>query len=242
MQQHQVVSRDEWLAARQQLLDKEKAFTRLRDELSAERRKLPWVKVEKSYVFDTPQGKATLADLFTGRSQLIVKHFMFGPEWEQGCVGCSFGADQVDGLVVHLEHHDLSYVAISRAPLAKIEAFKRRMGWHFPWVSSYGSDFNYDFNVSFTPEALARGEVYYNYAMRKMNIDEMTGISVFYKDTAGDVFHTYSAYARGTEMLLSAYGYLDIAPLGRNETINGNLTDWVRHHDRYEEASGCCHT
>jgi predicted dithiol-disulfide oxidoreductase (DUF899 family) len=236
MQNNRVVSREEWTAARQALLVKEKEFTRLRDQLSAERRALPWVKVEKTYTFDAPEGRVTLADLFDGRSQLLVKHFMFGPEWEQGCVGCSFGADHVDGARVHLEHHDVSYVSVSRAPLARIEAFKRRMGWGFKWVSSFGSDFNYDFHVSFTPEDFAKGQVYYNYEWQAPRGDEMSGMSVFYRDAAGDIFHTYSWYARGGEMTLGTYSFLDLTPKGRDETINGNLTDWVRHHDRYDNA------
>jgi predicted dithiol-disulfide oxidoreductase (DUF899 family) len=242
MQHHNIVSRAEWLVARKQLLQKEKEFTRLRDQLSAERRGLPWVRVEKPYVFDGPNGKQTLADLFDGRSQLVVKHFMFGPDWTDGCVGCSFEVDHIEGALVHLEHHDVSYVVVSRAPLEKIEAFKRRMGWRFKWVSSYGSDFNYDFHVSFTPEEIAKGEAYYNYELRDVGIDEMSGRSVFYREAAGDIFHTYSSYARGGEMFLGSYAVLDIMPKGRDETVNGNLTDWVRHHDRYDDASGsCCH-
>jgi predicted dithiol-disulfide oxidoreductase (DUF899 family) len=257
MQQHQIVSRDEWLAARRQLLAKEKELTRLRDQITAERRALPWVKIEKPYVFDSPNGKATLADLFDGRSQLIVKHFMFGPDWPEGCVGCSFESDHVGGALPHLEHHDVTYIAVSRAPLPRIEAFKRRMGWQFKWVSSLANDFNYDFHVSFTPEQIAQGTVYYNYEMRPFMCDEMSGRSVFYRDTAGDVFHTYSSFARGGEMFLGTYHYLDITPKGRDETIRGNLTDWVRHHDRYgdggfvgptghyvaaEDDATCCHT
>ena len=235
MTQHRVVSRDEWLAARKALLVKEKEFTRLRDQLSAERRELPWIKVAKTYIFDGPNGRETLADLFGGRSQLIVKHFMLGPEWSEGCVGCSFEVDHVEGALPHLEHHDVTYVVVSRAPPAKIEAFKKRMGWHFKWVSSYGSDFNYDYHVSFTPDEIAKGEAYYNYETRKIGIDELSGRSVFYKDENGDIFHTYSAYARGGESFLGTYAFLDITPKGRNETGPGhNLTDWVRHHDRYD--------
>ncbi|HUD58129.1 MAG TPA: thioredoxin family protein [Acetobacteraceae bacterium] len=239
---HQVVSRDEWLAARKQLLLKEKEFTHLRDRLNAERLALPWVKVEKPYVFDGPNGQETLADLFDGRSQLIVKHFMFGPEWNDGCVGCSFELDNLSGAIVHLEHHDVTYVVVARAPMAKIEAFRRRMGWRFKWVSSYGSDFNYDFHVSFKPDEIAKGEAYYNYALRDVGIDELSGRSVFYKDSTGDIFHTYSAYARGGEISLGSYGVLDMTPKGRNETINGNMTDWVRHHDRYDDAASGCHS
>ena len=240
-----VVSRDEWLTARKQLLAKEKAFTRMRDELNAERLTLPWVKVEKPYVFDTPDGPQTLADLFDGRSQLVIKHFMFGPDWTEGCVGCSFEIDQVGGALVHLEHHDVSYVVVGRAPLEKLEAFRQRMGWNVRFVSSHGSDFNYDFHVSFRPDELAKGEAYYNYEVRPMGMDEMSGRSVFYKDEAGDVFHTYSSFARGGELNLVSYAVLDVTPKGRNETINGNLTDWVRLHDRYdvaaEDADACCH-
>jgi predicted dithiol-disulfide oxidoreductase (DUF899 family) len=243
MLHNQAVSRDEWLAARKQHLIKEKELTRLRDQLNAERRALPWVKVEKSYVFDGPDGKQSLADLFDGRSQLIVKHFMLGPDWQEGCVGCSFEVDHVGGALVHLEHHDVSYVVVSRAPLPKIEAFKIRMGWRFNWVSSYGSEFNYDFHVSFKEDEIAKGEAYYNYEVRKIAIDELSGRSVFYKDAAGDIFHTYSSYGRGGEPFLGTYSYIDITPKGRDETINGNLTDWVRHHDRYQDDDGaCCHS
>ena len=254
--QNEVVSRAEWLAARQRLLAKEKAFTRMRDELNAERHALPWVKLDKTYVFDTLDGPQTLGDLFAGRSQLVGKHFMFGPDWTEGCVGCSFEIDQVGGALVHLEHHDVSYVVVSRAPLEKLEAFRQRMGWRIKWVSSYGNDFNYDFHVSFRPEELAKGEAYYNYAVRPIGIDEMSGRSVFYRDAKGDIFHTYSSFARGGELNLVSYAVLDVTPKGRNETINGNLTDWVRHHDRYdtgdrvnpnghavaaEAADDCCH-
>ena len=213
---------------------KEKELTRLRDQLSAERRKLPWVKVEKNYVFDGPNGKETLADLFDGRSQLIVYHFMFGPGWKEGCVGCSFLADNIDGALVHLEHHDVTYVAVSRAPFPEIEAYKKRMGWRFKWVSSYGSDFNYDYHVSFAKDDLAKRKVFYNYEMQDLQSEEMSGRSVFYTDANGDIFHTYSSYARGGDMFLGTYAFLDITPKGRNETgPNHDLSDWVRHHDRY---------
>ena len=235
--QHPIVSHDEWLAARKQLLAKEKGLTRLRDQLATERRDLPWVKVEKRYVFDGPDGKETLADLFGGRSQLIIKHFMLGPGWSEGCVGCSFELDHVDGILVHLEHRDVSYVAVSRAPLPEIAAFEKRMGWHIKWVSSCGNDFNYDFHVSFKPEEIAKGEAYYNYEIRKIGIDELSGRSVFYKDAHGDAFHTYSSYGRGGEDLLGTYRLLDLVPKGRDETgPNRNLSDWVRHHDRYGDA------
>jgi predicted dithiol-disulfide oxidoreductase (DUF899 family) len=236
MKHNRIVSQGEWLAARQQHLVKEKELTRLRDQLSAERRELPWVKVEKPYVFDGAKGKETLADLFDGRSQLIVQHFMLGPGWKEGCFGCSFGADHNDSALVHLEHHDVSFVAISRAPFPEIEAYKKRMGWHFKWVSSYDSDFNYDYHVSFTPEQIAQGKVYYNYAMRDSQGEELAGTSVFYKDENGNVFHTYSAYGRGDELLIGTYNFLDLTPKGRNETgPNFDMRDWVRHHDKYED-------
>jgi len=234
MEHNLIVTRDEWLTARKALLAKEKEATRALDTLSAERRKLPWVKVEKNYAFDGPNGKETLADLFDGRSQLIVYHFMFGSGWKEGCVGCSFLADNIDGALVHLEHHDVTYVAVSRAPFPEIEAYKRRMGWRFKWVSSYGNDFNYDYHVSFAKDDLAKGKVFYNYAMQDLQSEEMSGRSVFYTDANGDIFHTYSSYARGGDMFLSTYAFLDITPKGRNETgPNHDLSDWVRHHDRY---------
>jgi predicted dithiol-disulfide oxidoreductase (DUF899 family) len=239
--QQPVVSREEWITARKALLHKEKEFTRLRDQLSAARRALPWVKVEKSYEFDGPNGKETLADLFAGKSQLIVKHFMFGPDWTEGCVGCSFELDHTLGALLHIEHHDVAYAVVSRAPLAKTEPFRRRMGWHVKWVSSYSSDFNFDFHVSFTPEQIANGTAFYNYQAGASVIDEMSGRSVFYKDAAGQIFHTYSSFARGGELFLGSYAFLDITPKGRNETKNGNLTDWVRHHDRYDAATSRCH-
>jgi len=228
-----VVSRNEWLAARKALLTQEKALTRQRDALSAARRALPWVRVEKAYVFDAPGGKETLADLFSGRSQLIVQHFMFGPGWEQGCPSCSFRADHIDGAVVHLAHRDVTFVAVSRAPLLQIAAFKQRMGWHFKWVSSYGRDFNYDYHVSFTPDERGKGKVYYNYDMREFSGEELPGTSVFYKDTAGDIFHTYSCYARGNDILIGTYNYLDLVPKGRDEDALAFTMAWVRHHDRY---------
>ena len=244
MQHNRIVSRDEWTAARKALLAKEKDYTHLRDKLSAERRALPWVKVDKTYVFDTVAGKKTLADLFAGRSQLVIDHFMLGPGWKEGCVGCSFGADHMSNGLVHLEHHDVTVVAVSRTPLAEIEAYRKRMGWPFQWVSSYGNDFNYDFHVSFTKDDLARGKVYYNYTLIDAGIDELPGLSVFYKDAAGDIFHTYSSYARGTEELITTYMVLDLTPKGRNETgPHHNLMDWVRRHDEYENAkpeASCC--
>jgi predicted dithiol-disulfide oxidoreductase (DUF899 family) len=232
-----LVSRDEWLTARKELLKQEKELTRQRDALSAKRRELPWVRVEKEYVFDTPKGKQTLANLFDGRSQLVVNHFMLGPGWKEGCVGCSFGADHIEGALVHLEHHDVTVVVVSRAPLHEIEAYKKRMGWRFNWVSSYDSDFNYDYHVSFTKDDVTKGRVYYNFEMTEALIEELPGLSVFYKDAAGDIFHTYSSYARGAEELLGTYMVLDLTPKGRNETgPNHNLMDWVRRHDEYSEA------
>jgi predicted dithiol-disulfide oxidoreductase (DUF899 family) len=231
--QHQVVSQEEWLAARKQLLSREKEFTQLRDQLSAERRELPWVKVDKQYVFDGPNGKETLADLFNGRSQLIIYHFMFGPGWEQGCPSCSFVSDHIDGANWHLPQRDVTLLAVSRAPLPAIEAFRQRMGWGFKWVSSYGNDFNHDYHVSFTPDEMARGEVYYNYGMEQFPSEEAPGVSVFYKDPSGAIFHTYSAYARGLDMLIGAYNYLDLAPKGRDEADLPWTMAWVRHHDRY---------
>jgi predicted dithiol-disulfide oxidoreductase (DUF899 family) len=233
--QHQVVSREDWLAARRRLLAKEKELTRLRDRLSAARRALPWVKVEKAYVFDGPDGKETLADLFDGRSQLLVYHFMFAPGWEQGCPSCSFLSDHIDGANWHLPQRDVTLLAVSRAPLAEIEAFKERMGWRFKWVSSYDNDFNRDYNVSFTPDEMAQGEVYYNYAMGAFPSEEAPGLSAFYKDPGGAVFHTYSAYARGLDLLVGAYNYLDLAPKGRDEAALEWTMAWVRHHDRYED-------
>ncbi len=235
MEPSTVVSRAEWLAARKRFLAKEKEFTRLRDELSRERRALPRVKVEKAYAFDAPGGRETLADLFDGRSQLIVYHFMFGPDWTEGCKSCSFWADNFNDIIVHLNHRDATLIAVSRAPLAKLEAFRRRMGWSFKWVSSLGNDFNRDYHVSFTPEEMARGEVFYNYGMQKFPSDEAPGISVFYKDGRGDVYHTYSCYSRGLDMLNGAYHYLDLLPKGRDEANEPYTMAWLRHRDRYED-------
>jgi predicted dithiol-disulfide oxidoreductase (DUF899 family) len=233
MKHNRIVSREGWLAARKQHLSKEKEFTRLRDELSRQRRELPWVRVEKRYVFEGPDGKETLADLFDGRSQLIVVHFMFGPGWEEGCKSCSFRADHLDGALVHLAHRDVTLVVVSRAPLPQIEAFKKRMGWRFKWVSSYENDFNFDFHVSFTKDEMAKGKVYYNYDMREFPTEEASGTSVFYKDKMGNIFHTYSCYARGGDMLIGAYHYLDLVPKGRDEDALAFTMAWVRHHDRY---------
>jgi len=240
MESHRIVSREQWTAARKELLAQEKELTRARDRLSAARRELPWVKVEKTYVFATPQGAKTLADLFEGRSQLIVQHFMWLTDQGQGCPGCSFLADHVDAANMHLKHHDVSIVAIARAPLAELDAYRRRMGWRFAFASSLGSDFNFDYHVSFTKEELASGKVYYNYQMTDASIGELPGTSVFYKDASGDIYHTYSDYARGGEEVLSAYMLLDTTPKGRNETRS---MGWMRRHDEYEDAenrASCC--
>lgn len=236
MKHNRIVSQDEWLAARKQHLSKEKEFTRLRDELSRQRRELPWVKVEKPYVFDGPNGKETLADLFAGRSQLIVYHFMFGPGWEQGCPSCSFLSDHIDGALVHLAQRDVTLLAVSRAPFSQIAAFKQRMGWRFKWVSSYENDFNRDYHVSFTKDDIAKGKTYYNYEVRESPSEgEAPGASVFYKDETGDIFYTYSSYARGLDMLVGTYNYLDLVPKGRDEDGLAFAMAWVRHHDRYQD-------
>jgi predicted dithiol-disulfide oxidoreductase (DUF899 family) len=237
-----VVSREDWLVARRDLLAREKEATRLRDSVNAQRLALPWVEVNKRYHFDTPQGRRSLAELFEGRSQLIVYHFMLGPGWGAGCKGCSFLADHFDGALPHLQHHDVGLVAVSRAPLAEIQAYKVRMGWRFPWASSNGSDFNFDYQVSFTPEDLASGQVRYNFSELPASeaMDELPGLSVFVKDEAGRIFHTYSAYARGLEELVGTLMLLDRAPLGRNE---GSTLDFVRRHDEYGGAAAtasCC--
>ncbi|HEY0857388.1 MAG TPA: thioredoxin family protein [Albitalea sp.] len=234
---HPVVSKDRWIAERKTLLAREKELTRLRDRIARERRALPWVRIEKNYVFDAPEGRRTLAELFEGRRQLVVQHFMFAPGWEQGCKSCSFMADHIDGANVHLAQRDLTLLVVSRAPLADIQRFRERMGWRFKWVSSHGSDFNRDFDVSFTPQEIARGEVYYNYGMRPFGAEEAPGISVFAKDGAGDVFHTYSTYGRGVELMMGAYSLLDLAPKGRDEDGLAHTMEWVRHHDRYEPAA-----
>ncbi len=229
-----VVSEAEWLAARKELLAKEKSFSRQRDALSAARREMPWVRVDKQYVFAAPGGKETLADLFDGRSQLVVYHFMFGPDWEQGCPSCSLISDHIDGSVVHLAHRDVTLLVVSRAPLPQIEAFKKRMGWRFKWASSHGSDFNSDYHVSATPEELAQAKVYYNYEPTTFPSDERPGASVFYRDGSGAIFHTYSTYARGLDILIGAYNYLDLVPKGRDEEGLPHGMAWVRHHDRYD--------
>ena len=230
------VSHPEWLAARSEFLTKEKEFTRLRDELSRQRRALPWERVEKRYEFDSTRGKVTLADLFDGRSQLIVYHFMFGPGWQEGCPSCSYLADHFDGPAIHLANRDTTLAVVSRAPLAEIEAFKKRMGWKFPWVSSFGSDFNYDYHVSFKPQEKSGGKVYYNYGVEEFPSEEAPGASVFARDATGEVFHTYSSYARGLDILVGAYNFLDLTPKGRDEDGLAFTMSWVRHHDRYTEG------
>jgi predicted dithiol-disulfide oxidoreductase (DUF899 family) len=229
--QHKIVSHDEWIIARKRLLLKEKEFTRLRDQLSQQRRDLPWERVEKPYVFEGPEGKETLPELFEGRSQLVVYHFMFAPDWEAGCPHCSHWADNFNGIIVHLNHRDVTMIAVSRAPYSKLAAYKQRMGWMFKWVSSFKSDFNYDYQVSFTPEDLAKKEAFYNYTMPDPGETDREGTSIFYKDPAGQVFHTYSTYARGIDMMSVDYQYLDLVPKGRDEDGQGPF--WVRRHDEY---------
>jgi len=237
MEEHKVVSREEWLVARTQHLAKEKEFTRLRDQLSAERRRLPWVKIEKEYVFDGPNGKESLADLFDGRSQLIVYHFMFHPSWPEGCPHCSFWADNFNGIAVHLAHRDVTFIAVSKARLEQLEAFKKRMGWSFKWVSGFGNDFGGDYHVSFTPEEMERKQMLYNYRMVSFPREEAVGVSVFYKNDRAELFHTYSCYSRGVDMVNGAYHYLDLTPKGRDEAGLPFTQAWVRHHDKYDEPA-----
>ncbi|MFL5001425.1 MAG: DUF899 domain-containing protein [Xanthobacteraceae bacterium] len=236
--QHRVVSREDWLAARKALLAKERELTHARDRLSAARRALPWVKVEKVYAFDTPDGRKTLADLFDGRSQLAIYHFMLAPGSSHICDGCAFMADHIDAARLHFEHADLSFAAVSRAPLAQIEQVKTRMGWLFTWVSSFGSDFNYDYGVSFTDDQVDKRETGYNYGTTPYANPDLPGTSIFAKDETGQVFHTYSSYARGGELLLGALNWLDLTPKGRNES---ETMSWVRLHDEYDQpAHACC--
>ena len=236
MPDHKVVSQDEWIDARKALLAKEKAFTRLRDELTEERRRLPWRKVDKAYTFDSDMGTKSLADLFAGKKQLLVYHFMFGPDWPEGCPSCSFWADNYDGVDIHLAHRDTTLLAISNTTLEKISAYKKRMGWTFDWVSSLGSDFNRDFHVTFTPEEVEKGEMYYNYEVTMFPASEGPGFSVFYKDDDGQVFHTYSTYARGLDILNGAYNMLDLTPIGRNEKGEGKHNMyWLKRHDAYND-------
>jgi predicted dithiol-disulfide oxidoreductase (DUF899 family) len=238
--QHKVVSREQWLSARRELLKKEKEFTRQYDAMTAEQRALPWVKVEKEYVFDGPSGKITLAQLFGGRSQLFIKHFMMGPGQKQQCVGCSLEVDHVAGLLEHLQNHDVSYVAVARAPIDEIEELRKRMGWRFPWVSSFHNDFNYDFQVSFKSEEVASGKALYNFQQAPewaAGMQDLSGDSIFYQDESGQIFHTYSTYGRGGEQFLGIYRFLDLTPKGRNETgPYHSLTDWARPHNMYQHG------
>jgi predicted dithiol-disulfide oxidoreductase (DUF899 family) len=236
MNPSKVASEAEWLVARKDLLTREKELTRLRDEVSRHRRELPWVKIEKEYVFDGPSGKQTLADLFGGRSQLIVYHFMLGPGWKEGCKSCSYLADHFDGANCHLPHRDVTLVVVSRAPLSEIQAYQNRMGWRFKWLSSHGADFNFDYHVSFTKEDEETGTAYYNYTTQEFVSDELPGLSVFYKDEYGDVFHTYSTYGRGLDILVGTYNFLDLVPKGRDEDPDSTM-DWVRRHDEYERRA-----
>jgi len=231
-----VVPRAEWLAARRELLRKEKEFSRLRDELSRQRRELPWEKVEKKYVFDGPKGKESLVELFDGRSQMAIYHFMMGPGWKEGCPSCSFLADSFDGIGIHLAHRDVTFLVVSHATLPEIEAFKKRMGWRFKWVSSSGNDFNFDYQVSFPENERAKGKVFYNYDMAEFPAEEAPGASVFYKNELGEVFHTYSTYARGLDPLVPTYQWLDLAPKGRDEEGLTHTMAWVRHHDKYDDG------
>jgi predicted dithiol-disulfide oxidoreductase (DUF899 family) len=237
---HPVVSESEWLAARKELLAKEKEFTRLRDRLAAQRRELPWVKVTQDYIFEGSDGKLTLTDLFQGKSQLIIQHFMFAPGDTEGCVGCSHSADHVDAARQHFEQKDIAFAAVSRAPLQDFAPFRKRMGWTFNWVSSAGSDFSCDYRVSFTPEEVATGKVDYNYGTSPYAFEDLPGVSVFYKSAKGEIFHTYSTYARGLDPLLGSYQFMDLTPKGRNES--GIWRDWLRFHDEYDTAvtASCC--
>jgi len=231
MTHHNVVARDAWIAARQQLLIKEKEFTKLRDELSQQRRELPWERVDKNYLFEGPDGRETLAQLFAGRSQLVVYHFMFGPDWQAGCPHCSFWADNFDGIIEHLNQRDTTMVVASRASPAKLAAYKKRMGWHFMWVSSGATDFNFDFQASFTDQAVAEKSAFYNFKRQDPGMSDREGLSVFFKDADGSVFHTYSTYARGIDIINTAYNTLDLTPKGRDEGDRGPF--WVRRHDEY---------
>jgi len=235
-QKHPVVSPPQWRDARIALLAKEKELRHQMDEIARLRRELPWELVEKKYVFSTDQGPKTFAELFDGNSQLIVYHFMLAPDWVEGCKSCSFLADHFDGAITHLTQRDIAFTAISRAPFEKIDAFKKRMGWNFRWVSSNGSDFNFDYHVSFTPQQLESGDVIYNYQPERLKSIEWPGVSVFYKNDSGDVFHTYSTFARGLDILLGAYNFIDMTPKGRDEAGFKYPMEWVRHHDRYPAA------
>jgi predicted dithiol-disulfide oxidoreductase (DUF899 family) len=235
MQNQNIVSREEWLEARRELLREEKEFTRLRDQISLKRRKLPWAKVDKEYAFEGPNGKLSLSDLFEDKSQLIVYHFMYGPDWEDACPSCSFWADNFNGIDIHLRHRDANLVAISRASLNVLQNYKKRMGWDFNWLSSLGSEFNYDYQASFTADEMEKGEMFYNFESGKFPADEAPGISVFYKNGDGEVFHTYSCYARGLDMLNGAYHYMDLLPKGRDEDDLAFTMAWLRRRDQYED-------
>lgn len=235
MPRNAIVSRDEWIEARKAHLADEKEFTRLRDKLSAQRRALPWYKVDKNYTFEGPEGGVKLSQLFDGRSQLIIYHFMFHPDWDEGCKSCSFWADGYNPLVAHLNARDTSLAVVSRGPLAKLQAYKKRMGWDFTWVSSHGTDFNKDFGVTFTPDEVANKQTYYNYSTGVFGIEEAPGLSIFFQSETGDIFHTYSCYARGLDMLNAAYHYLDLVPKGRDEQDLPYGMAWVRRHDEYGE-------
>jgi predicted dithiol-disulfide oxidoreductase (DUF899 family) len=234
LENHKVVLHREWIEARKELLKKEKEFTRLRDQLSQWRRDLPWERVEKGYVFEGSNGKENLSDLFDGRSQLIVYHFMFAPDWDAGCPHCSHWADNFDRVIVHLNQRDVTMIAVSRAPYSKLIVYERRMGWSFKWVSSFESDFNFDYQASFTPDQLAEKNAFYNFVEQDPGISEREGVSIFYKDREGDIFHTYSTYARGIDMMNVDYQYLDLVPKGRDE--NGRGPFWVRRHEEYRQG------
>ena len=245
MHQHKIVSREEWIAARKALMAGEKELTRAREALSRQRRELPWVKVDKTYLFDGPNGKVTLGDLFKGRPQLVVQHIMFAPEWDAACKSCSFWADGFERMVPHLAARDTTMVAVSRAPVTKLDAFKQRMGWTFDWVASGDGDFNYDYGVTFTRDQIDKGEAKYNFGATPPYGEELPGISVFYRDESGSVFHTYSTFARGLDMMNAAYHYLDLTPLGRHEEGLPYPMDWVRLRDQYQPApvqASCCHS
>jgi len=233
---NQIVSHEEWLKARLELLAAEKDFSRQRDALTRSRMSMPWERVEKPYQFEAPNGVLSLADLFDGRSQLIVYHFMFAPDWEEGCKSCSFWADNFNGIPIHLNHRDVTFTAVSRAPLVKISAYKKRMGWSFPWVSSHGTDFSFDYHASFTTAETAEGKAYYNYRVRPSKMSDDVAVSVFYKDEQSEVFHTYSCYSRGIDMLNGAYHYLDLVPKGRDEDAFKFPMEWVRRHDQYPKT------
>jgi predicted dithiol-disulfide oxidoreductase (DUF899 family) len=234
VQHPKVVSHAEWMEARKKFLDKEKEFTRQRDELSRERRELPWEHVEKRYVFDGPGGQESLTDLFDNRGQLVIYHFMFGPGWSEGCPSCSYLSDHFDAMTIHLAHRDVTLAVVSRAPFQEISAFQKRMGWRFHWVSSFGSDFNYDYHVSFTSEERAGGKVHYNYGEMEFPSEEGPGVSVFAKDEKGEICHSYSTYARGLDILVGTYNFLDLVPKGRDEDGLAHSMAWVRHHDKYD--------